>query len=538
MSKNKDKNKGNSFLRSLGTFFALPFHPIILVLIPILTLYTKNIDKLPLILIIKPTILALVVVAVVFLLLRLFFRNFLKAAIYTSLLIIIVTSFEELNEVFSSVSWLPNFAKSEGFIFIAWLIIAVAVFVLLSRTNLKLKSLNQFLNIVVLILIFNPLLVTLRGELRVNNYVLNNDGDKNQIEELLNRGQSRPDIYYLIFDRYAGNRTLKEIYNFDNDSFLTSLEQEGFFVANEATTNYPKTLHSLASSLNMSYLELKAKVDEENSGNEKISQQLIHESLVIKGLKNLGYKYYNVGSWWWSTRTHPEADINYIPNEFGLNLDEFSRVFLGNTMFVPALDKFSSKLAANFGNFEHHRGTILFQLDALSTIPSKPSPKFVFAHILAPHDPYVFGKNCENLTTNFSNSRPELQRYLDQLQCTNQRIKDLVAQIKAKSQGEAIIIIQADEGPHPILGKRGPTWNESEILPIQEKFSILSTYYFPDRDYSLLSQNITPVNSFRVVFDKYFKTNLGLLPNKNYVYPNDSKLYEFTDITDRLKIDI
>ncbi|HSU72625.1 MAG TPA: hypothetical protein VLJ21_02140, partial [Candidatus Binatia bacterium] len=42
----------------------------------------------------------------------------------------------------------------------------------------------------------------------------------------------------------------------------------------------------------------------------------------------------------------------------------------------------------------------------------------------------------------------------------------------------------------------------------------INAYYFSDGDYSGLYENITPVNSFRVVFNKYLKTNYSLLPDR------------------------
>jgi hypothetical protein len=39
----------------------------------------------------------------------------------------------------------------------------------------------------------------------------------------------------------------------------------------------------------------------------------------------------------------------------------------------------------------------------------------------------------------------------------------------------------------------------------------LNTYYFSDGNYSTLYDSISPVNSFRVILNKYFKTGLPLL---------------------------
>ena len=61
-----------------------------------------------------------------------------------------------------------------------------------------------------------------------------------------------PDVYYLIFDRYAGERTLQEFCaSFDNRDFLSDLKSRGLLCENHRSCNYPQTYFSLASSLNI-----------------------------------------------------------------------------------------------------------------------------------------------------------------------------------------------------------------------------------------------------------------------------------------------
>jgi len=60
-----------------------------------------------------------------------------------------------------------------------------------------------------------------------------------------------PDIYYLIVDRYANGKVLKQKFGFDNHEFLDFLRAKGFCVADDSRCNYPKTHMSLASSVNI-----------------------------------------------------------------------------------------------------------------------------------------------------------------------------------------------------------------------------------------------------------------------------------------------
>ena len=62
-----------------------------------------------------------------------------------------------------------------------------------------------------------------------------------------------PDVYYLVFDRYGGEQTLKDLYGIDNSDFYAMLESKGFYIARDSMANYPSTSFSLSSTLNMKY---------------------------------------------------------------------------------------------------------------------------------------------------------------------------------------------------------------------------------------------------------------------------------------------
>src|SRR5262249_55856944 len=69
------------------------------------------------------------------------------------------------------------------------------------------------------------------------------------------QSETTPDVYYIILDGYARADTLKRECQFDNSEFLEQLRSRGFYVADQSCSNYPMTFMSLASSLNMSYLD-------------------------------------------------------------------------------------------------------------------------------------------------------------------------------------------------------------------------------------------------------------------------------------------
>jgi len=70
---------------------------------------------------------------------------------------------------------------------------------------------------------------------------------------------STPDICYIILDGYGRADMLQSVYGFDNSEFINALEQRGLVVENGSQSYYPRTILSLASSLNMQYLDTMSK---------------------------------------------------------------------------------------------------------------------------------------------------------------------------------------------------------------------------------------------------------------------------------------
>ena len=153
---------------------------------------------------------------------------------------------------------------------------------------------------------------------------------------------------------------------------------------------------------------------------------------------------------------------------------------------------------------EVDRGIVRYTLSELPVVTQLRSPKFVFAHILLPHPPYVFGPNGEEqkLPANASYA-DRLKGYRDQVLFANKSILPVIDSILAESKGKAIIVL---EGDHGIV----------EYTDGAVHMKNLEAYYFPDHNYSDLYPSITPVNSFRVILSDYFGQDYPLLKDQSY----------------------
>jgi hypothetical protein len=178
------------------------------------------------------------------------------------------------------------------------------------------------------------------------------------------------------------------------------------------------------------------------------------------------------------------------------------------------------------------------KFEKLADVASVQGPKFVFAHVLLPHGPYMFGPQGEMLTEGQVAQRTRTENYLNQLVFTNEKVKWLVDQILSESDRPPIIVLQADEGPKETLQgfRDGIPWNQFSQETLRAHMRIFSAYHLPDTDYeSILYPSVTPVNSFRIIFDHYFGTSYGLLEDKSYVVEDLEHPYRFVDVTDTVK---
>ncbi len=328
----------------------------------------------------------------------------------------------------------------------------------------------------------------------------------------------KPDVYYIILDGYARTDVLKALYKYDNSEFIGFLERLGFYVPKNSYSNYSRTLPSLASSLNMKHLGLtdsqagetgqpKAIAgSREAKAHDKRFFGLIRNNEVMRRFKRHGYRIVNLASTWSATMSLPQADIRY---KYGRSWfkTEFDQVLFGTSLF-KAFDIGFRQDLANWHLYNFHQMPKLAELK---------SPKFVFAHFVLPHSPYVFDRNgnalkevrYENMWDKETNDFASAQAYRDQLIFTSRKAAEMIEQILRRSKTPPIIIVQADHGMNLVV-------NSPFKLVKTARHAIFSSYYFPDGDYSRLYDSISPVNTFRVILNQYFGENLELLQDASY----------------------
>jgi hypothetical protein len=333
-----------------------------------------------------------------------------------------------------------------------------------------------------------------------------------------------PDIYYIVLDGYARADVLKRLYRYDNSAFVDYLVSRGFYVPEFSRSNYPQTYLSLASSLNWTYLDDIASSMGEAAKDRSPLRYLIEKSSASVLLSKAGYRVVLLPPEYWS-------------EDGGLGVDAIELGSFGIRPFDAALlDATPLSLWLSTYRYHVHRDNILRTFDRLGEPPSKDSPVFVFAHIIAPHPPFVFDSDGEPLEprspfaindgSQFMGTHEEyLTGYVDQLAYVNTRVMRMVEELLAHSSTPPVIIIQGDHGPASMLD-----WENVSRTDMQERMGILAAYYVPPEVRAQLYDTITPVNSFRIILNGILHTKYDILPDRSY-FATWSHPYQFIRVS-------
>ncbi len=512
-------------------------HPFLFALYPVIFLYSKNIHEYTEGSIILPSIVSLIFGGIVFLISKLLLKKIDQAAIVASFVILSSLSFGRI----TSLTGLNNVILTP-----ILLLILIGIVYFVKKTTKNLAEFNKLLVYLSTILIALSLFTIISFEIKTGR-ILNTikPASQEQTKTSKKGNENDPDVYYFIFDRYAGPISQKTEFSIDNSQFFDFLKDKGFYVADEATTNYPKTFLSLGSSLNMEYLDFATeKTKGGASPDESIITPYIRNSKVLNFLKDRGYYIVNIGPKTWNpTSVNPNADKNYTMTEGTYPYsDPFATGYYNTTIAEPIFKKiFQNPLdVSKDPNNNEHRRLALFEINAVKEAIRLPGPKFVFVHILLPHDPFVFNENCNPVNEEEVNKHDHVYNYTQQLKCANKQMESIMSDIlkNNNSKVKPIIVLQSDEGPFPMKTPIPPKqgWGAAKTASLKEKFPILNAFYLPTSTGSAnLYPSITPVNNFRVIFNTYFGTNYPLLEDKNMVFKDEQNFYIFTDVTDRLK---
>jgi len=326
--------------------------------------------------------------------------------------------------------------------------------------------------------------------------------------------KEKPDIFFIVLDEYTSSEGLAKYFGFDNHRIDSLFDSQGFFVSTGSRSNYNMTAFSLSSTFNYDYLNLKK------------SDSVYYNDIFLRGIETFeknrltpylaeqGYEIINYGCFDLENAVTPtytffndmgrlmidnQTLLTRINRDIGWKF-RYTNVFTKETR-IPGSYKKGKRDHIFRNNFNAEN--LLKEMSR-----SSERPRFIYAHLILPHDPYYFDSsgNFVSDTLLIQGKFSKENSYLSQLKYCNKILEKMISASVLKTGRERVVVI---EGDHGFGYHDNPAFSERE-------FSNLNAYFFSDKNYQSFYPTISPVNTFRIILNKYFCNNLPLLRDSSF----------------------
>tara|TARA_B100001750_G_scaffold59039_1_gene46785 strand:+ start:360 stop:1784 length:1425 start_codon:yes stop_codon:yes gene_type:complete len=318
----------------------------------------------------------------------------------------------------------------------------------------------------------------------------------------------QPNVYHIILDEYTDNEILMKKFDYNNEEFLKFLDKNGFYMPNKSFSTWESTPVELLTILNMDYPEVKR-------GWVSDSYESLKNNKVMSIFSNQNYSVIETNS---MLRWKDFSDVD-------------TKLCYGGAIYSDFLDQVLRKSIIKYFLEHHHndtrRDTIRCTFNELNELASQNDvPKYVFSHILIPHPPFLFGPNGEEITPDHGEisglqSWENSQGYINQLIYATDQVSVVIKNI-IKNDPNAIIILQGDTGTFTDIDDV----EQRKMKDIYQAHSILYAVRIPDVNNL---ESVSPVNTYRIIFNNYFNMNYEYLEQHNYTFYEDDVWVEVTE---------
>lgn len=468
-------------------------------------------------LIVRSLLVALVATAIVVVLATAITRSSTRGAVIATGLIILILIPDPISLALTAFFLMPPWVQA------SWLAAMLAAAYLALRVGLKLtrgsdrwQKISSALNLAMAMLA----LVVAAGALahlwqRPNSAAA--AGAATAVQERTVAAADAPDIFVLLLDGYARADTLERLMDFDNRPFLTELTDRGFAISPCSRSNYAATAHTLASMFQMRLLRDVPAADAvfaKTKENRPLLRDALNDSPFLAELSASGYRTAAISS------GMADVEIRSVDTFIDTGeVNEFEFQLVRPTA-IPAIlqavapDWMSGQQRSRVTNGFRE----LTELAAAST----PEPQFVFAHILSPHPPFVFGPNGEprraSSITNFyddaesavANRTAYIDGYREQVHHLNQLVLQAVDDILATSDSEPVIIIMSDHGSasHWLYADR------AHSDPDERHTNLFAALTPGEPD--LFGPSVTPVNVLTMIANSYLRATISNTADRTF----------------------
>ena len=368
---------------------------------------------------------------------------------------------------------------------------------------------------------------------------------RNSESECESDGEERPDIYFIICDAYAGRHALKQRHHFDNTPFLTELENRGFQVVPNSSSNYPLTIQSIPSVLNMDYVDAFLPMELLKNREfylKRLALSHVFDNKVIEFLRPLGYRYVLVMNGYQKVPITVKQPPEFVVSS--TNDGEFHSLFYETTLLSVLLSQ-----ARIHQKTQRHETRTLLKL--LKEMPEKygSEPFFTYVHFYLPQEPYSFRADGSEQRpyarkSSFFHSkltvREENEMYIEQVRFINDELLQTIDSLLSQSKREPIIVLMSDHGfrldtEFTLEQKNKRTAEqENEEIALRD-FNNLITIRLPNGKRLEDIEGMTNVNVFRAILNAVFGQNEAMLEPRYFTRKNVEATLDIRPTFERLK---
>lgn len=347
----------------------------------------------------------------------------------------------------------------------------ISLLLLYSVSNVSIEKCKKPIIVFALILLILNSFVFIGNYIKIaKNRIDSNSKRTTSFQSFGNKSNKTRDIYIILLDQYSGTNVLKKKWNFDNSEFINELKKEGFYVFDKMYSNYNTTFASIPSILNLEYFE---------NTQYPTSSSVIEDALLYKIAKYNDYNTFFIKNIYFNLEPTMYLDFVISGSKLSGVLDMLT-MFFNQSFWHSIID---SPVFCNFLS----RQRVSDEESLLNT----KGKKFVFMHMLMPHQPYLYDENGNMLSAHY-----DLETgYLPYLKYVNKWTLDKIHELKSNTNNMPVIIITGDHG-----------MRDANIF--ESYFSTFTAYYNPEHEYFHVKNANTLINFFIDFVNYEFNINI------------------------------
>lgn len=468
---------------------------------PCMFIYFQNVGEGNLKQVILPFCYFVGIALVLLIITALFLRQLSKAALFTSLFMLMIMNFNMINGAFQKL--IPGLQGR--YLLILYLLIYLGIFFVLKQSKWDAALVCE-----VICGVFG-FLILMNGIMALPDISQKLQFQKEKKVELEMEGnyeKANVNVYYMIFDEYGGPQGLDYYYDFDNKEFINFLENAGFSYSKSSYNRESiDTVDIVPNVLNLDYVT-------EIGGTSENNRNYTENPVLYQFFRNMGYQINMVNHREFLKSegcnvltSHQKKDTADTLTDYIINQSILSNIITRVAPEKSSISLYAEGLMAALNDMKY------------AWEEATNEPTFTICYLQCPHTGFVFDRDGKRRPEEDNLNWLDKSIYIDQLFFLNQWIEEMVEEIQIHDPG-AVIVMQSDHGvryaKHCMY-----LYSEEEydaIVETEYMQNILNVVYRGNGELIEI-EGLSAINTWRKVLNVVFDCEFEMLSEPTgYVY--------------------